>query len=91
MAGEMGYPWSGTESGSHQLVPRGAGWCAPRWPSHRTMNGESLDTGFPGWNILIRDLEHAYTKDGGLCILFGNLAEDGAVVKTAGVDSPCSL
>ncbi len=34
----------------------------------------------------IRDLEHAYTKDGGLCILYGNIALDGAVVKTAGVD-----
>lgn len=34
----------------------------------------------------IRDVGHAYTADGGLAILFGNLAEDGAVVKTAGVD-----
>ncbi len=34
----------------------------------------------------IRSVEHAYTKDGGLCVLFGNLAEDGAIVKTAGVD-----
>jgi dihydroxy-acid dehydratase len=33
----------------------------------------------------IRDLAHAYSKDGGLAILFGNLAPDGAVVKTAGV------
>src|SRR5215475_639169 len=33
----------------------------------------------------IRDATHAYTKDGGLAILFGNLAPDGAVVKTAGV------
>ena len=35
----------------------------------------------------IRDLEHAYTKDGGLAVLFGNIAQDGCVVKTAGVDS----
>jgi dihydroxy-acid dehydratase len=34
----------------------------------------------------IRDVEHAYTKDGGLAILYGNLAVDGCVVKTAGVD-----
>lgn len=34
----------------------------------------------------IRDLEHAYTKDGGLAVLFGNIAKDGCVVKTAGVD-----
>jgi dihydroxy-acid dehydratase len=33
----------------------------------------------------IRDVEHAYTVDGGLCMLYGNLAADGAVVKTAGV------
>ncbi|RBQ17455.1 dihydroxy-acid dehydratase [Spongiactinospora rosea] len=34
----------------------------------------------------VRDLEHAYTRDGGLAVLHGNLALDGAVVKTAGVD-----
>ena len=34
----------------------------------------------------IRDLEHAYSKDGGLAVLKGNLAVDGCVVKTAGVD-----
>lgn len=33
----------------------------------------------------IRDIEHAYTKDGGLAVLFGNIAQDGCVVKTAGV------
>ncbi|MBB3188619.1 dihydroxy-acid dehydratase [Microbacter margulisiae] len=35
----------------------------------------------------IRDVEHAYAKDGGLAILYGNIALDGCVVKTAGVDS----
>ena len=34
----------------------------------------------------IRDIEHAYTRDGGMAILFGNIAQDGCVVKTAGVD-----
>lgn len=34
----------------------------------------------------IRDVEHAYFKDGGLAVLKGNLAEDGCIVKTAGVD-----
>ena len=34
----------------------------------------------------IRDIEHAYSKDGGLAVLFGNIALDGCVVKTAGVD-----
>jgi dihydroxy-acid dehydratase len=35
----------------------------------------------------IRDMEHAYSKDGGLAVLYGNLAVDGCVVKTAGVDA----
>jgi dihydroxy-acid dehydratase len=34
----------------------------------------------------IRDMEHAYSKEGGLAVLFGNLAEEGCIVKTAGVD-----
>jgi len=34
----------------------------------------------------IRDLEHAYSKDGGLAVLYGNIALEGCVVKTAGVD-----
>ena len=37
-------------------------------------------------NGCIRDIEHAYTKDGGLGILKGNIALDGCVIKTAGVD-----
>jgi dihydroxy-acid dehydratase len=35
----------------------------------------------------IRDAEHAYSRDGGLAVLYGNLAVDGCIVKTAGVDS----
>ncbi len=34
----------------------------------------------------IRDMEHCYNVDGGLAVLYGNIAEDGCVVKTAGVD-----
>lgn len=45
---------------------------------------ETLDTDRE--NGCIRDLDHAYTKDGGLAVLFGNIALDGCVVKTAGVD-----
>lgn len=37
-------------------------------------------------NGCIRNIEHAYTKDGGLAILKGNIAQDGCVIKTAGVD-----
>ncbi|ATP11745.1 dihydroxy-acid dehydratase 1 [Bartonella henselae] len=35
---------------------------------------------------IIRDKEHAYSQDGGLAVLYGNLAKDGCIVKTAGVD-----
>ena len=44
---------------------------------------ETLDTDRE--NGCIRDIEHAYTKDGGMAVLFGNIARDGCVVKTAGV------
>ncbi|WP_111642658.1 dihydroxy-acid dehydratase [Marinimicrobium alkaliphilum] len=47
-----------------------------RWPS---LDGDRA-TG------CIRDLEHAFSKEGGLAVLRGNIAEDGCVVKTAGVD-----
>lgn len=49
---------------------------ATRWPS--------LDVDRVGG--CIRSVEHAYSKDGGLAILYGNIAQDGCVVKTAGVD-----
>lgn len=47
-----------------------------RWP---TLDGDRV-------NGCIRDLEHAFSKEGGLAVLYGNIAEDGCVVKTAGVD-----
>lgn len=61
-------------------------------PAHRfnlTMGSQncyfdSLDT--DRTNGCIRDLNHAYTKDGGLAVLKGNIAIDGCVIKTAGVD-----
>ncbi|PVE26326.1 dihydroxy-acid dehydratase [Microvirga sp. KLBC 81] len=45
---------------------------------------DSLDVDRAGG--VIRDAEHAFSKDGGLAVLFGNLALDGCIVKTAGVD-----
>ena len=45
---------------------------------------DSLDT--DRVNGCVRDIQHAYTSDGGLGVLFGNIAQDGCVVKTAGVD-----
>jgi dihydroxy-acid dehydratase len=47
-----------------------------RWPSLDTDRGGGC----------IRDIENAYSADGGLAILYGNLAVDGCIVKTAGVD-----
>jgi len=49
---------------------------ATRWPS--------LDDDRK--NGCIRSVEHAYSQEGGLAVLYGNIAEDGCVVKTAGVD-----
>jgi dihydroxy-acid dehydratase len=36
---------------------------------------------------VVRDADHAFSRDGGLAVLFGNIAEDGGIVKTAGVDA----
>lgn len=49
---------------------------AGRWPS---LDGDRA-------HGCIRDLEHAFSREGGLAVLFGNIAESGCVVKTAGVD-----
>ena len=54
-----------------------------RFASQDAVYGE-LDT--DRVNGCIRDLQHAYSKDGGLAVLKGNIAQDGCVVKTAGVD-----
>ena len=64
-------------------------FCAPGGKFSTRMGSQSeyypsLDTDRA--NGCIRDIEHAYTKDGGLAVLFGNIAQDGCVVKTAGVD-----
>ena len=37
-------------------------------------------------NGCIRAVEHAYTKDGGLAVLYGNIAQNGAIIKSAGID-----
>jgi len=51
--------------------------------SHETMYDE-LDN--DDENGCIRSIDHAYSKDGGLAVLYGNIAKDGCIVKTAGVD-----
>lgn len=56
----------------------------PEAPAGGNSGGDGSD-GFDGWDV-IRTVEKAYSQTGGLSMLFGNLAPDGAVVKTAGVD-----
>ncbi|MER5454003.1 dihydroxy-acid dehydratase [Micromonospora sp. NPDC002389] len=56
-------------------------------PFSTTNRWSSLDT--DAANGCIHDREHAYSADGGLAILHGNLAPDGCVVKTAGVPEEC--
>lgn len=53
-------------------------------PFSQDTTWETLDK--DGEKGCIRSADHAYTKEGGLCVLRGNIAEDGAIVKTAGVD-----
>jgi dihydroxy-acid dehydratase len=52
-------------------------------PYSQSAQWSSLDTDRSAG--CIRDIEHAYTADGGLAVLYGNLAPDGAIIKTAGV------
>ena len=56
-----------------------------------TQTAFSQDKRYPSLDLnremgCIRDVAHAYSKDGGLAVLYGNIAEDGCIVKTAGVD-----
>ena len=57
----------------------------------KCLTGFSQDTRYDAPDMdaeegVIRDTEHAYSQDGGLCVLYGNIAEDGCILKTAGVD-----
>ncbi|UIY30697.1 dihydroxy-acid dehydratase [Neorhizobium galegae] len=69
---------SATSSAQHRAASR------PRSPSARKRAGTSLDTDRE--NGVIRSVEHPFSKDGGLAVLKGNIAIDGCIVKTAGVD-----
>ena len=53
--------------------------------------GENIKDAFIKNKEVIRPLENAYSKDGGLAILYGNLAPEGSVIKTAGVDAAIML
>ncbi|OFU54492.1 dihydroxy-acid dehydratase [Corynebacterium sp. HMSC11H10] len=66
-----------------ELFHAAPGGVRPTEPFSTSNRWESLDT--DSENGCIRDFDHAYTKEGGLCVLRGNIAEDGAVLKTAGI------
>lgn len=80
--------WSNNPMAAVSAEVGGIYGCAPGGKFSNVMGSqenywESLDTDRE--NGCIRDIEHAYTKDGGMAVLFGNIAQDGCVVKTAGV------
>jgi len=62
-------------------------------PETITVTGYTLGENIAGAEIqderIIHRLEHPFTEDGGLAVLFGNLAPDGSVIKSAGVDPEC--
>jgi dihydroxy-acid dehydratase len=68
----------------HQLFRAAPGGVATQVAFSQAERYDALD--LDRSNGCIRDLEHAYSKDGGLAVLYGNLAEKGCIVKTAGVD-----
>ena len=69
----------------HGFFRAAPGGVPTQTPFSQSRTWDSLD--LDRENGCIRDAAHAYSKDGGLCVLYGNLAEAGSVVKTAGVDA----
>ena len=73
-----------TDPAVHQFYSAAPGGIATVQPFSQERRYPSLD--LDRANGCIRDLAHAYSKDGGLAVLFGNIAVRGSIVKTAGVD-----
>ena len=71
-------------SAAHKLFSAGPAGIPTQTAFSQDTRWESLDT--DRQQGCIRSLESAYSKDGGLAVLFGNIAQDGCVVKTSGVD-----
>ncbi|MBA6413831.1 dihydroxy-acid dehydratase [Parahaliea sp. F7430] len=69
---------------AHKLFSAGPGGIPTQTAFSQSTRWPSLD--LDRENGCIRKLEHAYSSEGGLAVLFGNIAEDGCVVKTSGVD-----
>ena len=83
-AGALGHQAHDKRERAHLLLRRARRRAAPQVAFSQDKRFEELDadraTG------CIRDAEHAFSKDGGLAVLYGNIARDGCIVKTAGVD-----
>ena len=73
------------DAGVHEFFAAGPGGIPTQTAFSQNSRWPSLDTDRAGG--CIRSLDHAFSLEGGLAVLFGNVAEDGCVVKTAGVDS----
>ena len=84
-AGTMGRAAHGRRSGARHSTARLPAACRPPRPSASPAAGKTLDVDRSGGAI--RDAAHPFSQDGGLAVLYGNLAEDGCIVKTAGVDA----
>jgi dihydroxy-acid dehydratase len=74
-----------TDSGAVQSFYRAAPGGVPTTVAF-SQDRRFTDVDLDRKNGAIRELDHAYSKDGGLAVLYGNLATDGCIVKTAGVD-----
>lgn len=75
---------NGPDSQSHLLYRAAPGGVATTIAFSQSMRYPELD--LDRKEGCIRDKAHAYSQDGGLAVLFGNIAERGCIVKTAGVD-----
>jgi len=72
-------------SGLALLESEGEGETVAEAPAKGSGSGRGDSDGFDPWDV-IRSVDNAYSQTGGLTVLYGNLAPDGSVVKTAGVD-----
>ena len=81
---DVGNGHNGSNGAAHKLYLAGPGRRPTQQAFSQSEQWESLD--LDRESGCIRDREHAYSQDGGLAVLYGNLAPDGCIVKTAGVD-----
>lgn len=73
-----------TDEAVHEFYRAAPGGVPTQTAFSQSRRYTNVDTDREGG--VIRNAEHAFSQDGGLAVLFGNLAEDGCIVKTAGVD-----